>query len=235
MRVSKRMKMMILVLSLGMLSPGLMAAEEVDPDPYRHLNEATHRFNDFFDRLLIRPIALGYSKVVPGFIRHGIGNAFDNLEDVGDAVNNLLQGKVGAGLSDVVRVSVNTTIGIGGLFDPATSMGMIDHEEDFGQTFGKWGIGPGPYLVIPGLGPSTVRDGLAKILDAATDPVFYLRPARDGYITYGVRMLHQRADLLSVEKVVFGDKYIFYRDAYLQRREYLVNDGEVSDPFEDDF
>ena len=139
------------------------------------------------------------------------------------------------GISDVARVLVNSTIGIGGLLDPATGLGLIDHEEDWGQTFAKWGVPAGRYFVIPGLGPSTVRNTAARFFDGSTNPLRYLYPVRHRNSLYALRALQDRANLLTVDGVVFGDKYIFYRDAYLQRREYLENDGEVIDPFADDF
>jgi phospholipid-binding lipoprotein MlaA len=209
--------------------------EFVDPDPWRGMNQQIHNFNDILDVKLVRPVAVGYRKVTPQFFRTGVSNVFSNLDDVGDAVNNVLQGKVGDGMSDVVRVVVNSTIGIAGLFDPATKLGLVDHEEDFGQTFAVWKIPAGPYFVIPGLGPSTLRNTVSRFFDGAVDPVRYLYPVNHRNMTYAFRALQDRTDLLSVDGVVFGDKYIFYRDAYLQRREYLEKDGEVSDPFADDF
>ncbi len=229
---------MAFVFGLALSMPVAAEDEEdkfVDPDPWVGLNRGTHNFNDFIDRKLVRPVAVGYRRFIPQFVRNSVSNVFSNLEDVGDAINNVLQGKVGDGASDVVRVLVNTTVGIGGLFDPASRMGLVDHEEDFGQTFGKWGVPNGPYFVIPGLGPSSVRDGLARLLDGSVNPLRYLYPVSHRNMIYALRAVQFRTDLLIVDSVVFGDKYIFYRDAYLQRREYLVKDGEVSDPFADDF
>ncbi len=231
------MKFIIVLALLFSLSVTAETEEDtfVDPDPWVKLNRGTHNFNDFLDTRLLRPVAVGYKKILPRFARTGVNNFFSNLRDVDDAINNILQGKLGAGLSDVGRILVNTTIGIGGLFDPATPMGMLDHEEDFGQTFAVWGVPTGPYFVIPGLGPSTVRDGVGRILDGFAYPLLYLSPKSHRYGLYTLEFVQDRTDLLSLDGVVFGDKYIFYRDAYTQRREFLVNDGEVSDPFADDF
>jgi phospholipid-binding lipoprotein MlaA len=241
------MKLSVFLVFLLALSMSVAAAEDeyeeddyeeerfIDPDPWVGLNRGTHNLNDFFDRKLVRPVAVGYRKVIPQFARTGVSNVFSNLEDIGDAINNVLQGKVRDGSSDVVRVLVNTTIGIAGFFDPASRMGLVDHEEDFGQTFGKWGVPTGPYFVIPALGPSSVRDGLARILDGSVNPLRYLYPVSHRNTILAFRGVVYRADLLVVDDVVFGDKYIFYRDAYFQRREYLLKDGEVSDPFADDF
>ena len=209
--------------------------EFVDPDPWRGMNKKIHNFNDFVDVKLVRPVAVGYQKVTPQFFENGISNVFNNLDDVGDAVNNVLQGKIGEGLSDVARVLVNSTVGILGWFDPATRMELTDHEEDWGQTFAVWGVPAGPYFVIPGLGPSTVRNAISRFLDGAVNPIRYLYPVRHRNMVYALRGIDTRAGLLSVDGVIFGDRYVFYRDAYLQRREYLEKDGEVDDPFADDF
>jgi phospholipid-binding lipoprotein MlaA len=233
---------LLTILIFGLALSMSVAAEEdeeeeefKDIDPWVGVNRGTQKFNDFFDRILIRPLAVGYRKVMPQFARNGVNNVFSNLEDIGDAINNVLQGKVKDGSSDVVRFVVNTTVGIGGLFDPASRIGLVDHEEDFGQTFAKWGVPNGPYLVIPALGPSSVRDGFGRLLDGSVNPLRYLYPVAHRNTIYAFRGIVYRADLLVVDDVVFGDKYIFYRDAYFQRREYLVNDGEVADPFADDF
>jgi|TARA_B100001964_G_scaffold240350_1_gene309914 phospholipid-binding lipoprotein MlaA len=224
-----------LILAIAAVLPALAEDDYRDPDPWNGINRVTHNVNDFSDRLLVRPVALAYQNLLPRFARNGVNNAYSNLGDVGNAVNNLFQGKPTDGMSDLMRVLINSTIGIGGLLDPASALGLAEHEEDWGQTFAKWGVPTGPYVVIPGLGPGSVRDGLARILDGVFDPVLYIYPVSNRNVTYAMRVIHNRADLLRVEKVVFGDRYIFYRDAYLQRREYLANDGEVSDPFADDF
>jgi phospholipid-binding lipoprotein MlaA len=229
---------LIVALSIVFSTP-VVAEDEftefVDSDPWRGVNQKVHNFNDFADVELVRPVALGYRRITPGFFRTGVSNVFSNLDDVGDAINNGLQGKVGDGISDVTRVLINSTIGLAGLFDPATPLGLVDHEEDWGQTFAVWGVPAGPYFVIPGLGPSTVRDTASRFFDGAVNPLRYLYPVRHRNTLFALRALQDRTDLLSVDGVVFGDKYIFYRDAYLQRREYLEKDGEVDDPFADDF
>ena len=184
---------------------------------------------------MTKPAARAYRKVIPGWTRKLLGNVFSNLRDVNDAVNNILQGKIGAGLSDVTRVVVNTTLGLGGLFDPASAMGLKDHQEDFGQTLAKWGLPPGPFVMIPLLGPGSLRDVVARPLDTGMDPLLYLYPVSHRNTGQGLRLLGQRAGLLQLEKAIFGDPYLFIRDAYLQRRAYLAADGQVEDPFGDDF
>lgn len=236
----KRIVPLILGIALSGVLPAPVMAQSVEdeiagPDPWVQVNRVTHNINDFADRILVRPVAVAYRKVIPRFARRGIGNAFSNLEDVGNAVNNMLQGKVGSGVNDLLRVLINSTIGVGGLFDPASAMGLDQHEEDWGQTFARWGVPGGPYVVIPVLGPASVRDGVARILDSAFNPVRYLYPVSHRNLIYAMSALRDRTDLLRVDTIVFGDRYIFYRDAYLQRRDYLINDGEVADPFADDF
>lgn len=203
-------------------------------DPLEKWNRKVQRFNDVADERLVQPVARGYQKL-PAPVRHAAGNVYGNLADVGDLANNLLQGKPGDGISDLLRIAVNTTIGIGGLFDPASRLGLVDHNEDFSQTLATWGIPRGPYLVLPILGPSSLRDALARSVNNRSDPMIYLHPVSHRNSLMALRLLHQRAELLTAERAVFGDRYIFFREAYQQRREYLENDGEVDDPFDDDF
>lgn len=224
----------VLMTLLFLASPAVLA-EEDNPDPLEGINRVTYKFNDAADRVLLKPAARGYRAITPQPVRRGVGNFFSNLDDVNNAVNNLLQGKVGDSMSDMVRLTVNTTIGVGGLFDPATAFGVTKNEEDFGQTFSVWGVPRGPYLVIPFLGPSTITDTVSRPFNSALDPVRYLYPVDHRNVLMGVRLIDQREGLLNAEGAVFGDRYLFIRDAYLQRRDYLINDGQVSDPFADDF
>ena len=222
----------LLVVSFALAAPVSLAET---PDPWEGLNRRFHASNSFFDRILLRPIARGYTKVVPRFARQGITNLFRNLGTPGVAVNQLLQGKPRLFLSDTGRFLVNSTLGIGGLFDPATGAGLPAHQEDFGQTFRTWGIPTGRYLVLPLLGSSTVTDGVGSILDAFTNPVRYHETLIVRYSIYGLNILDLRANLLGAGTLVSGDEYLFFRDAYLQRREFLQYDGQLeSDPFLDD-
>jgi len=134
-------------------------------DPWEGMNRKTFAFNDAIDRAVLKPVAQGYQKVTPGFVQEGVNNFFGNLEDVGTGINNFLQGKFAEGVSDTGRIVVNTVLGVFGLWDVATPMGLEKHDEDFGQTLGAWGVYPGPYFVIPLLGPSTVRDAPARFVD----------------------------------------------------------------------
>ncbi len=208
---------------------------EGDEDPLGGINRISHSFNDVADKVLLRPIAKGYKTLTPNIAQTGVRNFFGNLGDVSNSVNNLLQGKVKASLSDVGRILINTTVGIGGLIDPASAIGLTKHNEDFGQTLRKWGVPRGPYLVVPFLGPSTITDSLAGPVNTALDPVRYLYPVDHRNVTFGADAVVRRSELLAAEEVVFGDEYIFYREAYLQRREYLAKDGKVEDAFDDGF
>jgi phospholipid-binding lipoprotein MlaA len=167
-------------------------------------------------------------------MRRGVSNFFDNLTYPIVIVNQFLQGKVGQGFSDIGRFAINSTLGVGGLLDPATDAHLEPHNEDFGQTFGKWGIKPGPYLVLPFLGPSTFRDGAGSLCAA---PMYAWRYADEEWMRYGMTGLYgldTRARLLEAEELISGDRYSFVRDAYLQRREYLIKDGQVEDEFMND-
>ncbi len=206
-------------------------------DPLEPMNRAIYGFNDGVDSAIIRPVAEGYRAVLPAPVRTGVSNVFANVNDVIVALNNLLQGKVVNAVSDVGRVLVNTTIGVAGIFDVATQFGLEKHNEDFGQTLGWWGIGDGPYLVLPILGPSNLRDALARSVDYRTDPITYVRSMRLRNSLWGVRALSQRADLLDTSKILETaalDPYEFLRDAYLQRRRSLVYDGAPPREKDDD-
>jgi phospholipid-binding lipoprotein MlaA len=178
---------------------------------------------------VLKPVAETYVKVIPGFAREGIANFFENVADIGTGLNNIIQGKPGDGVADLGRVVVNTTIGIFGLWDVATPMGLEKHNEDFGQTLGVWGVPPGPYFVIPFLGPSTARDAPAR----AVDPSWYYSRAIDNNTVYwslwGLDQVRIRANLLKAESVIDQaalDRYTFIRDAWLQRRRNMVYDGK---------
>lgn len=206
---------------------------EANLDPWNKINKVTHRFNDTADKYVLKPMAKGYVKIAPRQLRQIIDNFFGNLGDVNNGVNNLLQGKTRAGASDFLRLAINSTIGIGGLFDPASKLGLVKHIESFAQTLSVWGVPRGPYLVIPFFGPSTLTDALLKPLDPLIDPLRYLYPVTHRNALYTLRVVEGRAGLLAAENIIFGDRYIFLRDTYLQRRNHLVLDGEVEDEFDD--
>lgn len=176
-------------------------------------------------------IGQGYQAVTPQFLEDGIHNIFRNLGDVTNLANDVLQLKPHAAGVDTARLIVNTTFGLGGFFDVGTKMGLQRNDEDFGQTLGYWGMPSGPYVVIPLLGPSTVRDGVAKYPDSYTKPYRYIDHVPTRNSIFALDVIDTRADLLSAEKLIQGDKYIFIRNAYLQNREFKVKDGEVEDDF----
>lgn len=197
-------------------------------DPLEPVNRAIFGFNEGLDQAIIKPVAEGYRAVVPGMLRAGVTNFFSNVEDVWIAVNNLLQGKVEQGLGDVMRVAINTTFGLLGVIDVATDAGLDKHNEDFGQTLGRWGLGSGPYLVLPVFGPSSVRDGIGSMFDSSVDPVVNIGDVRARNTTYVVRVADRRANLLDASQMLEEaaiDKYTFTRESYLQRRRSQVYDG----------
>ena len=197
-------------------------------DPIEGFNRAMFAFNEGLDTVLIKPVAQGYDAVLPTPVRTGVTNFFGNIADLFIGVNNLLQGKPGEAASDLGRVLINSTVGILGIFDVATGAGLEKHEEDFGQTFGRWGVGDGAYVVIPVFGPRTVRDTAGLVLDVAADPVGNVDhvPTRNSLLA--LRLIDNRADLLPADKVIEEaalEKYTYIRDGYLQRRRNLIHDG----------
>lgn len=214
------------LVSLSML--GGCASTGNPRDPIEPLNRGIYQFNDALDKALLKPAAEVYRGVLPQFVRTSVSNIFSNINDVIVALNNLLQGKFIDSVSDVGRIAVNSTVGILGVFDVATHLGMEKHDEDFGQTLGYWGIGDGPYLVLPFFGPKNLRDTVGLIVDYKTDPITYIDPTRDRTIVQGVRIVNRRSELLETSKILETaalDPYEFVRDAYLQRRRNLVHDG----------
>lgn len=196
-------------------------------DPYEGFNRAMFSVNEGID-VVAKPIAQGYDAAAPLPVKAGIGNFFGNIADVWTAVNDFLQGKGGEGFSDVGRVLVNTTIGIGGVFDVASEMGLEKHAEDFGQTLGKWGVDEGSYLFWPLIGPRTTRDTFGWVVDSYADPVMGLDNVALRNSLAGVRLVDRRASLLASDKVIEQaafDKYNYIRDAYLQNRRSAVFDG----------
>lgn len=205
-------------------------------DPFEPLNRVVHGFNDFFDQLLLKPAAQGYQLVTPEVVDQGVTNVFENLAEPRNAVNHLLQGKVAGSGRAVGRFALNTTIGLGGFFDPAHYVGWPYVAEDFGQTLAVWGVSSGPYLVLPLLGPSTLRDGLAGAGDYALSPLPYVYRHLQvpWYMPVSITALDavdQRAALLSVESLLTGDRYIAMRDFYLENRAFQIADGKVEDDF----
>lgn len=206
-------------------------------DPFQEINEKTHNFNLVLDKQLATPVARIYKKVTPDLIEKSITNFTHNIEDLSIAINNILQGKINNGISDLLRFTINSSLGVLGFFDVASNLGFEKHDEDFGQTLAIWGIGSGPYIVLPGLGPSNLRDTLSMLPDAFLTPLYVIDHDRTSYSLTAIDIVETRARYLGLESVVIGDDYLFYRDAYLQSREFDILDGEVSEEFDefDDF
>ncbi|MFC6634802.1 VacJ family lipoprotein [Microbulbifer taiwanensis] len=209
-------------------------------DPWEGFNRAVFRFNDSADRWVLKPVATSYRQITPIFMQHGISNFFGNLREVTNTFNSALQGKWGQAGNDAGRFLVNSTVGVAGLFDVAEHMGLDPSDgEDFGQTLAVWGVPSGPYLVLPFMGPSTARDIPGEVVDWYTNPLTYVDHDATRYALKFTDLVQTRASLLKAETLLQGDRYVLLRDAYLQRREYLINDGELEDDFggdlEDEF
>lgn len=228
------------LLSAGCASLPAPEAEKPAPvhpdDPWEGFNRSIFEFNETFDAWILKPVAKGYDAVTPTPVRIGVTNFFGNVGDVWVGLNNLMQGKPRSAATDLGRFVVNTTMGVGGLLDVATQMGLQRHDEDFGQTLAVWGVGSGPYVVLPLIGPSTARDTGGVTVDLLTSPVRLIHEDEIRYQVNAFRLVNARADLLPAEAVVNGaalDKYAYWRSAFLQRRRFVIHDGNP--PREDDF
>lgn len=236
MKIRGNSKFGIVLIIAVMILSGCASTQHIENerDPWQGFNRAMYGFNDGLDRAILKPAAQGYKAIAPEFVETGVRNFFENLDDVSVAVNNLLQGKVSNSFSDVGRVLVNSTIGVLGLFDVASSMGLTKHEEDFGQTLGAWGMDSGPYIVWPIFGPSTLRDTPSLVVDRVLlNPLTYVEiKTLERVAVVAVDTVSVRAELLSLEETVdeiSTDRYTFIREAYLDRRDFLVNDGAAPD------
>ena len=217
-----------LLLAFAMLVMTGCASNPRNPDdPLEGYNRAMFRFNEGVDKAIVKPLAQGYEKAVPQLVRTGIGNVFSNLGDVWVGINNLLQGKAGDGMSDLMRFAVNSTFGILGIFDVASEMGLPKHNEDLGQTLAVWGVGEGAYFVVPFLGPRTVRDAVVLPIDMRGNGLLQLDHVPTRNTVLATRIVHTRSRLLKADRTLEDqiDKYAFVRDAYLQARRYQVHDG----------
>lgn len=224
-----------LLACLALLSAGCASLPSGTPDPrdpWERFNRASYKFNDSLDRAVAKPVAKAYKKVTPRVVRTGISNFISNLGSITVIVNDVLQGKMKQAGRDSGRFLLNSTLGLAGILDPASAAGIERGDEDFGQTLGKWGVKSGPYLMLPFLGPSTVRDTAGRIPDQFTNPLNYVNEWEYRYGVRALDILELRAGLLDLDAQIAEshDPYAFIRNAWLQRREFKVTDGNVDDP-----
>ena len=228
-------KNFVFLLFIALLGSGCATSPEYTADardPWQGFNRKVYSFNNALDRSFLLPAAAGYRAVTPDVAEQGIGNFFSNLGDVGVAFNNTLQFKFLDAASDIGRIIVNSTIGLLGFIDVASRMGLEKHDEDFGQTLGYWGMGSGPYVMLPFFGPSNLRDGPGKVVDTLIYPPNWADiKTSERNSLFALRLVNTRAELMKLEEKtgeLSRDRYVFIRDAYLDRREFLVSDGQIS-------
>ena len=221
-----------LLITIFLLVP-IVISEEVS-DPFEDLNRVAFEFNEKLDENFLKPIAITYSRFPPK-IKLGVTNFFNNLEDVETSLNQFLQGKPKKSLNDITRFIINSTIGLAGFIDVASKIGLDRHEEDFGQTLAVWGVGSGPYIMLPAFGPSTLRDTLSRPVSSFSSITFHMTDADVNIALKSIDAIETRERLLNVESLLSGDRYSFVKDAYMQSMSYEIKDGiDVEDKFIDD-
>ena len=235
--LSPRYRLAGALTAAALLASGCATGPQANPDdPLEPMNRVVFKANDTLDEYVAVPLAKGYQKVTPEPARIAVSNFFSNFADVGNFVNNVLQGKGVEATETLMRVAINTVLGIGGLIDIATPAGLTKHSQDFGLTLGVWGVPAGPYLVLPVFGPSSFRDGVGVGASIYLDPAHYFDPAWRNSM-FGVNVVSTRANLLGATDLLSQaalDKYAFVRDAYRQRRQYLINSGSGKLPSYDE-
>ncbi len=225
------------IIILSFLAAGCASTGSNPQDPYEGFNRKVWDFNKGVDKAILKPVAKGYKAITPDVVETGVSNFFSNIGEVPTIINDVLQFKLGKALKDTGRFLINTTLGLGGLLDPATDMGIEHQPEDFGQTLATWGVGDGSYIMLPFLGPSTTRDLVGQGVDSFVIYNLYEELENDTQTEIGLRLLdiiQTRAGLLSLEDQLNSapDDYTLIRDVYLQRRQFLIHDGKP--PIEDD-
>ena len=222
---AKSILLILLLATTGCATTSKLSGDFNPDDPYEKSNRKVFEFNNKIDKLFLRPVTDFYDKATPEFAQTSITNFFANLDDIRISINNLLQGNVVESMSDITRFFINSIFGLGGFFDVASEMGLEKHSEDFGQTLGKWGAKPGPYLMLPFLGPSTTRDAFTFVGDTALAPALSLddNAARLGLIS--LDLINTYSAFTGIADIESKDQYAFLRDAYLERRKYEINDG----------
>ena len=228
---------LVALVCVGALLAGCATTGQRTPgDPLEPMNRGVYKVNDAIDRAALKPTAKVYRDYTPSWFRTGVGNFFTNLGHPGTALNQLLQGKLLAAGQDTARFLINTTLGWGGVLDVASGAHLPEHDEDLGQTLGKWGVPPGPFLMIPGLGPSTVRDFPSSIATRFLEPLYWFNTGNAKWGSFALDLIDTRARLLALDPMLdrVYDRYGFIRDAFLQRRQFLIYDGnppeEAVDP-----
>lgn len=226
-RIERAVLAVLIVLLAGCAAPG--------DDRFESVNRKIYAFNNGFDSVVTKPLATQYVAITPQPVRTGVTNFFNNINQPLTIVNQFLQGKPKLGFEDTGRFLLNSTVGLAGLFDVATPMGLPYHFEDFGQTLGVWGVPAGDYLVLPIWGPVTTRGAFGDAVGLWFFPPRYMGEAEHRAAVLGLNVVNVRANLLGTQDLLQGDQYIFVRDGWIQRREYLTNDGVIDDPFADGF
>ena len=222
---TKSILLILLLATTGCATTSNLSSDFNPDDPYEESNRKVFEFNNKLDKLFLRPVTDFYDKATPEFAQTSITNFFANLDDIRISINNLLQGNVVESMSDITRFFINSIFGLGGFFDVASEMGLEKHSEDFGQTLGKWGAKPGPYLMLPFLGPSTTRDAFTFVGDTALAPALSLDDATSRLGLISLDLINTYSAFTGIADIESKDQYAFLRDAYLERRKYEINDG----------
>jgi len=235
-RVFSKLKpaLVSLILCFGLFSSNVVFADKTQSDPFEKVNRASFWVTDQADRFVLRPLSVGYTKITPDWAETGVHNFFTNLTEINSAVNGVFQLKFKVAGRASGRFLINSTIGGLGFFDLASKWGIYRQSEDFGQTLGHWGVPSGPYLFIPLLGPSSVRDSTSLVADSVWRPIRYINHDLTRFELYGLQAIDARSRLLEVEGLIIGDKYSFTRDFYLNFRKKQVADGVAEVVFEED-
>ena len=228
-----RLRTCLLIICLAV--PAAWGSEEPQQvnDPWESMNRRVFAFNEGLDKYFLRPLARGYRAVAPDPVERGVSNFVLNIYEFNTAINSLLQWRPADAFDSSGRFIINSTIGLLGFFDVATSMGIERKPADFGQTLAVWGVDQGPFLMLPVLGPRTVRSGVGNLFDGYTSVPFVFGDTQDSMLFFAIDTLDIRAQLIKGDQLISGDRYIFVREVYLQRREYFVTGGEVEDEFSD--
>ena len=229
------MKKIALLLIISLVTYSDQIIEETNIDPFEDINRVVFNISDSLDEAILRPTAEIYSEYTPLFVKDSVTNFFSNIAEIDTVINQLLQGKPKLAAQDSLRFLINTTIGVGGIFDVASRMGFERHDEDFGQTLGYWGIASGPYVFIPFVGPSTVRDVFGIPLSWYVSGSFAIEDDKTKIVFSFLDVIETRERILAAENLIIGDKYEFVKDVFLQSREHSVQDGEVEDEFLSEF